>query len=187
VPPRALFCHPEASAEGSPLFSPKMRCFASLSMTGWRMSRRATPFCHPEPFFVTPRRQPRGLPGDAVPSEVRRDAVPNEVRDASLSLGTTKNGGSAGQSEGQDRVWRFLASLETTEKAVAPCPFLSPRAQARGPSAPTRPGKTRWKAVAPSGSEGSLGAYTPREDTVGGCHPERSEGSLGTCVPRSFL
>ena len=30
----------------------------------------------------------------------------------------------------------------------------------------------------------SLGTYAPREDTVGGCRPERSEGSLGTCVPR---
>jgi|GEM_PF-5653830 len=49
------------------------------------------------PFFVAPRRQPRGLPGDAVPNEVMRDAVPSEARDASLSLGMTKNGGSAGQ------------------------------------------------------------------------------------------
>ena len=32
---------------------------------------------------VAPRRKPRGLPGDA---------VPNEVRDASLSLGRTKKG-----------------------------------------------------------------------------------------------
>jgi hypothetical protein len=39
-------CHPERSEE-SPLFSPKMRCFASLSMTGWRMSPRAS-------FFVAP-------------------------------------------------------------------------------------------------------------------------------------
>jgi hypothetical protein len=46
------------------------------------------------PFYDAPR-EARGLPGDAVPKGVR-DAVPNEVRDASLSLGTTKNGGSAG-------------------------------------------------------------------------------------------
>jgi hypothetical protein len=47
-------------------------------------------FCHPEPtflspqayFFVTPRRQPRGLP--------LRAPSPNEVRDARLALGTTK-------------------------------------------------------------------------------------------------
>jgi two-component system nitrogen regulation response regulator NtrX len=122
----------------------------------------------PSPFFVTPspflspRAEARSLPGDAVPNEVRRDAVPSEARDASLSLGTTKNGGSAGQSEGHYRVWRFLASLETTEKAVAPCLlFLSPRAQARGPSALTRLGKTRWEAVTPSASEGSLGTECP--------------------------
>jgi len=37
--------------------------------------------CRPEPLFVAPRRQPRGLLWDAVPSE---------ARDASLSLGGTK-------------------------------------------------------------------------------------------------
>jgi len=57
----------------------------------------------PRALFVAPRRKPRGLllgtpfrPWDAVPNEVRKDAVPSEARDASLSLGTTKNGGSAG-------------------------------------------------------------------------------------------
>ena len=121
-------CHPERSEE-SPLFSPKMRCFASLSMTGWRMSRRATPFlspraslfCRPEasaegslgtgvpredkvgnvapshPFFVAPRRQPRGPSALACLRITSQSAVPNEVRDASLSLGRTKNGRSAGQ------------------------------------------------------------------------------------------
>jgi hypothetical protein len=36
--------------------------------------------------------------GDAVPNEVRRDAVPSEARDASLSLGRTRKGGSEGRS-----------------------------------------------------------------------------------------
>ena len=44
------------------------------------------------PPAVAPRRQPRGLPGDAIPNEVRRDAVPNEARDASLLLGRTGEG-----------------------------------------------------------------------------------------------
>ena len=51
-----LFCHPERS-EGSPFFSPKMRCFASLSMTGWWLSPRAPFFVAPSeargPFFLT--------------------------------------------------------------------------------------------------------------------------------------
>jgi hypothetical protein len=56
--------------------------------------------CRPEaPFFVAPRRQPRGPSAlaclgktsrSAVPNEVRGDAVPSEVRDASLSLGRTE-------------------------------------------------------------------------------------------------
>jgi hypothetical protein len=41
------------------------------------------------PPAVALRRQPRGLPGEAIPNEVRRDAAPSEVRDASLSLGRT--------------------------------------------------------------------------------------------------
>jgi len=81
------------------------------------------------PPAVAPRRQPRGLPGDA---------IPNEVRDASLTLGRTG--------------W-----------AVAP-------------NAPLY--------VAPSVSEGSLGANAPREDRgdvspkFPFCHSERSEGCL---------
>jgi hypothetical protein len=42
----------------------------------------------------------------AVLNEVK-DAVPSEVKDASLTLGRTKNGGSAGQKMGarQDKKW----------------------------------------------------------------------------------
>jgi len=54
------------------------------------LSPRALFFCRPEPTFLSPRVQARGLPGDAVPNEVRGDAIPNEVRDASLLLGRTK-------------------------------------------------------------------------------------------------
>jgi hypothetical protein len=44
-------------------------------------------------------------------------------------------------------VWRFLASLEMTEKGCRPEPtFLSPRAQARGPSALARLGMTKREA-----------------------------------------
>ena len=68
-----------------------MRCFASLSMTGWRMSPRA-PLCHPEPLsfvapsllFVTPSGSEGSL-GTCVPL----DDIPKEVGDASLSLGRT--------------------------------------------------------------------------------------------------
>ena len=63
----------------------------------------------PSYFFVAPRRKPRGPSAlthlgitsrDAVPNEVKGDAVPNEVKDASLPLGRTKTGGSAGQNRG---------------------------------------------------------------------------------------
>jgi hypothetical protein len=40
--------------------------------------------------------------------------------------------------KGQDRVWGFLASLETTEKGCHPEPFLSPRAKR---------GVSRWDVV----------------------------------------
>ena len=74
----------------------------------------------------------------------------------------------------------FVQALLLSPQAyffVAPSPFLSPRASFF---------------VAPSASEGSLGACAPREDTVGGCHPEpffcrpepSGEGSRGTGVPR---
>jgi hypothetical protein len=89
---------------GTSLFSSKMRCFASLSMTRmspraqaspsalaclgmprWRMlspnaSQGGSSCCRPDD---APRRQPRGLFRDL------RDVVPSEARDASLSLGTT--------------------------------------------------------------------------------------------------
>jgi hypothetical protein len=65
-------------------------------------------------------------------------------------------------------------------------PFMSPRAfflsprtffvtpnEVRGPSALTRLGKTGWGDVAPSASEGSLGACAPRDDTLGNVAPRR--------------
>jgi hypothetical protein len=91
--PKPPFCHPEASAEGS-----LGTCVPREDKVG-----NVAPS---HPFFVAPRRQPRcpsalaclGMTSQsAIPNEVRRDAVPSEVRDASLSLGMTKNGRSAGQ------------------------------------------------------------------------------------------
>jgi hypothetical protein len=89
-------------------------------------------------LFVFPRRKAeRSPPGDAVPNEMR-DAVPSEARDASLSLGTTKRGGDASLSLGTTKNggsaghgWRG----HPEPFFVAPSPFLSPRAEARGPSA----------------------------------------------------
>jgi len=49
---------------------------------------------------AAPRRKPRGLPGDAVPNEVRGDAVPTEVRDATACARQDKKRRSAGQSRG---------------------------------------------------------------------------------------
>jgi hypothetical protein len=56
--------------------------------------------------------------------------------------------------EGHDRGWRFLASLETTEKGCHSEPSFF---------------------VALSEARGSLGAYAPQED-IPGRRPERSEG-----------
>jgi hypothetical protein len=66
---------------------------------------------------------------------------------------------------------------------VAPSAFfLSPRAEARGPSAPACLGRTKW-----GGALLSLGTtgwrMSPRAPFF--CRPEpQGEGSLGTCVPR---
>ena len=46
------------------------------------------------------------------------------------------------------------------------------------------PRDDRVRDVAPSTSERSLGAYTPRDDRVRDVAPSASEGSLGACVPR---
>jgi len=117
--PRAAFlCHPEPPFHVTPRRQPRgPSALACLGMTK-RKAHRAYFYIAPShfyvapnplflspraPFFIAPRRKGRGLPRDAVPSEVMRDAVPNEVRDASLSLGKikegligrTKNGGSA--------------------------------------------------------------------------------------------
>jgi hypothetical protein len=51
------------------------------------------------PFFVAPRRKPRGLLEDAVPKEVR-DASLSLGRTIKRTLGRTINRGSAGQSRG---------------------------------------------------------------------------------------
>jgi hypothetical protein len=47
---------------------------------------------------LSPRAEARGSLGATHLGTTSRSAVPNEVRDASLSLGRTKNGRSAGQS-----------------------------------------------------------------------------------------
>ena len=49
-----------------------------LMMLGWEWGCTKNVFG--KPSFCCPRRQPRGLPGDAIPNEVSRDAVPNKVR-----------------------------------------------------------------------------------------------------------
>lgn len=70
-----FYCHPEPF-----LLSPRAKRGVPRHL---RASGRQGGKCRPEPpFFVAPRRQPRGLPPG--------DAVPNEVRDASLSLGRTE-------------------------------------------------------------------------------------------------
>jgi len=55
----------------------------------------------PRATFLSPRGVSRGGPSALARLGITsRDGVPNEVKDASLSLGRTKNGGSAGQSRG---------------------------------------------------------------------------------------
>jgi hypothetical protein len=55
--PRAYFFVAPSEARGP-------SALACLGRTRWEMSPRTS-------FFVAPRRQLRGLPGDAVPNEVR--------------------------------------------------------------------------------------------------------------------
>jgi hypothetical protein len=80
--------------------------------------------------------------------------------------------------KGQDRVWGFLASLETTEKGCHPEPFfcrLEPFLSPRAPFfvAPSLfyvpPSEARGLPVGrrPERRGGSLGAYAPREDKKG--------------------
>jgi len=97
-------------------------------------------FCASHPA-VTPRRQPRGLPGDAIPNEVRRDAVPSEARE---------------------------------------CPAIARQDRLRSvvPSAPLY--------VAPSASEGSLGANAPRDDTDGRLSPRTLSSSRAMREASSF-
>jgi hypothetical protein len=57
VAPSPIFCRPEALAEGSP---PLGRC-SERSEGCLAIARQDRLGCRPEPFFVTPRRQPRGL------------------------------------------------------------------------------------------------------------------------------
>ena len=68
-----------------------------------------SPFLLPRALFCRPEAQAEGSLGTGVPRDdipkpclgrTSRDAVPNDTRDASLSHGRTKNGGSAGQSRG---------------------------------------------------------------------------------------
>jgi len=119
VTPNPLFCHPERK-RGVP------RHWRASGGHGGKLSPLAlfchpgALFCHPEPFFVTPspflspraiffvtpspflspRAQARGPSALACLGRTSRDAVPSEARGASLSLGRTKNGRSAGQCRG---------------------------------------------------------------------------------------
>jgi hypothetical protein len=114
----SLFCRPEPTFFVAPRRQPRgPSALACLGMTWWEAVAPSPLFCHPElpflssraHFFVAPRRQPRGPSAlaclgktsrNAVPNDAMRDAVPSEARGASLSLGRTKNGRSAGQCRG---------------------------------------------------------------------------------------
>jgi len=74
LPEPTFFCLPERS-EGS-----LGTCVPRDYKKGSVLRDDTVEGCRPEPLFVAPRRQPRGLPGDAIPNEVSRDAVPNKVR-----------------------------------------------------------------------------------------------------------
>jgi hypothetical protein len=110
------FMSPRAQARGP-------SAFARLGMTKREACRGMTRW-----EAVAPRRKPRGLPL-GTPSR-RKCLMGRRPEGSEGCLGTT--GG------GHYRGWRFLASLETTEKAVAPCLlFMSPRGASRGVSLET--------------------------------------------------
>ena len=118
-PPSPFFCRPEAQAEGSlgtcvprddiPGRRPE-RSEGCLGTTGGgalqgveisRFARNDRKGCRPVPTFCRPEAQAEGSPLRRRPERsVLWDAVPNEVRDASLSLGMTKNGRSEAQCRG---------------------------------------------------------------------------------------
>jgi hypothetical protein len=115
-------------------------------MIGWRMSPRASLFCHLEPLSLSPRASlfvapsvSEGSLGTYVPREDKKGSVLRDDKKENVP-----------REDKKESVLR-----DDTVGAVAPSPlflspraplFLSPRAEARGPSALACLGKTKRKA-----------------------------------------
>jgi len=194
--PRAPpFCRPEPSPFLSPrappfcrperhLLSPRAPFFVAPSAS----------FCRPEPPFLSPRAlsffvapspllfcRPEHLlfvtPNASFCHPEPSFVAPNGARGPLFSLSLPQGGDFSLRSKRQGRGVAPNAPLCRPE----PSPFLSPRA-------PPFVTPSLLLFCHPERSEGSLGAYAPREDipmsrpelSEGGRRPERSEGCLAT-------